>query len=456
MKFLMFTPMLVESAIGRMSRLVAHALIAHGHEVVVVRAECERLLTRPAHAFETDFVLWMDEARVCQSVSECDAVIYHIGDNFEFHEGCLAWLSRVPGVVCIHDFFLGHLFQGWANTNRQEADAILTQWYGPDITERFFEFPDGQAFIDATKDAAPLTEWIASQATGIVTHSHWGVPPLRRACAGPIRVVPLAYDAPKAVAGSQAYVPNEYGRMKLLTIGHVNANKRASSVIRAIAGSEVLRRNLVYRLVGPIEPDTLLDLSALANSLRVNLMISGKVDDAALASALVEADAICCLRWPSLEAASASTVEAMLYGKATIVTDTGFYSEIPSDCVIKISQENELEDLRAALEHLYTTPHDRAAMADRGQRWAERSFQPARYARELVDIALASQHLRPVVSTRNYFLRMMKDWGSSGALLNSHGTISALNAVNELMSVHDSRGSIGDEQTLRLPTSMQR
>jgi glycosyltransferase involved in cell wall biosynthesis len=453
MKFLMFTPVLEESAIGRMGRLVAHALVDQGHEVVVVRAECERMLTRPAQAFETDFVLWTDEVRVRRAVSECDAVIYQIGDNFEFHEGCLAWLPRAPGVVCLHDFFLGHLFHGWANTHRQEADAILTQWYGPDITERFFKFPDDQAFIEATKVAAPLTEWIASQATGVVTHSHWGVPQVSRACAGPIRVVPLAYDAPDAVAESRAYVANEYGRMKLLTIGHVNANKRASSVIRAIASSETLRRNLVYRLVGPIEPDTLLDLSALANSLRVNLMISGKVDNVALVSAVVEADAICCLRWPSLEAASASTIEAMLYGKATVVTDTGFYREIPNDCVIKISHENELEDLRAVLEHLYAAPDDRAAMADRGQRWAESSFQPARYARDLIDITVAALHLRPVVSARDHFLRMLKNWGSSGALLNARGTISALAAVNDLLGAHGSSASVSSEQTLQLPTS---
>ncbi|MFL9870949.1 glycosyltransferase [Paraburkholderia megapolitana] len=439
MKFLIFTPALKESAIGRMARIVAHALIDQDHEVVVVRAECGRMLSRPMHTFETDIILWTDEAHVLSAVSESDVVIYHIGDNFEFHEGCLAWLSRVPGVVCLHDFFVGHLFYSWAQTHRKEADTILERWYGADLTKQFFKFSDNAAFIEGTSVAAPCTEWIASQATGVITHSHWGTPQVSRACVGPVRVVPLAYDAPGASAGSETYVANQYGRMKLLTLGHVNTNKRVVSVIHAIAGSETLRRNLVYRLVGPVQADVAFELSALANSLRVNLMISGEVDDAALSSAVIEADAICCLRWPSLEAASASTIEALLYGKATIVTDTGFYREIPDDCVVKISHVNEIDVLRATLEYLYTKPEDRAAMADRGRRWAESSFRPAGYAKELVDIAAASQRVRPIVNANAHFDRMMKGWGASDALLNAPSTVSARAAMSNLLGKHINR-----------------
>lgn len=442
MKFLIFTPGLMESAIGRMVGLVTHALIDQCHEVVIVRAECERLLTRPTHEFATEVIRWTDEADVLQAVSECDVVVYQVGDNFEFHEGCLAWLSRVPGIVCLHDFFVGHLFYAWAQAHRREAEAILVRWYGSALAERFFKFPNNEAFIEDTSVAAPLTEWIASQATGVITHSRWGVPRVSRACAGPVRVVPLAYDAPGASAGERAHVPNQYGRMRLLTLGHVNTNKRVSSVIRAIGSSENLRRNLVYRLVGPIQADTVLELSSLANSLRVNLVISGEVGNAALASAVIEADAMCCLRWPSLEAASASTIEAMLYGKAAIVTDTGFYREIPDDCVAKVSHENEIEDLRTVLEHFYAAPDDRTAMASRGRRWAEGSFRPTGYANELVNIAAASQLLRPAIGASSYFLRMLESWGASDSLLNAQSTVSALSVINGLVSEHRSGDGI--------------
>lgn len=85
-----------------------------------------------------------------------------------------------------------------------------------------------------------------------------------------------------------------------------------------------------YRLIGAVEPEVMSSLSALAARLGVNLVISGEVDDNELERAFTESDVISCLRWPALEAASASAIEVlMLYGKAVIVTDTGFYADIP-------------------------------------------------------------------------------------------------------------------------------
>ena len=118
-------------------------------------------------------------------------------------------------------------------------------------------------------------------------------------------------------------------RFRVLTIGHVNTNKRAEAVIRAIGASSVLRERTVYRLVGAIRPEIADKLARLARETGVNITISGEVDDESMVDAIRQADVVSCLRWPALEAASASTIEALLYGKSTIVTDTGFYSEIP-------------------------------------------------------------------------------------------------------------------------------
>lgn len=149
-----------------------------------------------------------------------------------------------------------------------------------------FQVPRQPCIPGRNKDKAPLIEWIASQALGVITHSHWGTPRLKRSCAGPVRVVPLAYDAPGESLVSTDYQPNKFGRMKLLTIGHINRNKRVDNVIRAIAASPLLKQNVVYRLVGFIDPKTTLELTALANGLRVNLVISGPVNDTELASAV--------------------------------------------------------------------------------------------------------------------------------------------------------------------------
>jgi hypothetical protein len=61
-------------------------------------------------------------------------VIYQIGDNYDFHGGAIPWLDKLPGVVCLHDFFVAHLFNGWAQSNRQVAEEVLRLWYGDEVS----------------------------------------------------------------------------------------------------------------------------------------------------------------------------------------------------------------------------------------------------------------------------------------------------------------------------------
>jgi len=427
MNILIFTPAIKASAIGRMARLVTSALLDQGHEVSIVRGEGEAFLLRDTHEFGVDVISWKDDEEVWVALSRADLVVYQIGDNFDFHEGCVHWLPRAPGVVCLHDFFVGHLFYAWSQqpVHKHRAEVILERWYGKSTAEKFFKYPDNAAFILGTKDTAPLTEWIVSQALGVVTHSEWGAPRVRRSCPGPVRVVPLAYDAPGVSSVSSPHAAPLFGQFNLLTIGYINQNKRVAKVIEAIAASQLLRQNVVYRLVGHVEPHEALRLSALANGLRVRLVISGEVSDAGLAQAVNEADAISCLRWPSLEAASASAIEAMLFAKATMVTDTGFYREISDDCVEKISMENEVDNIGHALQRFYDAPDLRQRMGERARRFALETYSADRYARELVAMSDTAQKVRPLAKAKAHFVDVLTRWGASGDLLRDESVQSA-------------------------------
>jgi glycosyltransferase involved in cell wall biosynthesis len=417
MKLIIVTPTIKASAIGRMACLVTKALVSLGHTVVVVRAESKSLFDEPTHEFGVEMIRWDDDQRVIGASADADVAVYQIGDNYPYHQGCLEWIARLPGLVCLHDFFLGHLFYSWAERNREAADAILQQWYGEEGARVFFDPRSNPDFIARTSNVAPMTEWICSLATGVITHSRWGTPRVIRSCPGPVEVVPLAYDAPGDLSAVPTLPPLHAPIFRLLTIGHINPNKRVANVIRAIGRSPMLRAQCVYRLVGHIQPAAIIQLSALASSLRVNLVVTGEADDATLARAVAEADAVSCLRWPSLEAASASAIESMLYGKATIVTDTGFYRELPDDCVEKISHENEVTNVRDALERLYTNSAARAALGTRAKQWASSTYVPEGYAQRLIDISRASLKARAVIDAENFFKGVMQDWGATKDLI---------------------------------------
>src|SRR5690606_19915606 len=144
---------------------------------------------------------------------------------------CIHWLELAPGLVCLHDFFLGNLFNGWAQISRESADQVLLDWYGEHEANRYFSFSDVESFIEGTRHTTPMTEWICSQALAVIAHSHWGCDRVVASCPGPVRVVPLAYDLPlgETICGDEK--THRTAGLQLLTVGHINRNKRVESII---------------------------------------------------------------------------------------------------------------------------------------------------------------------------------------------------------------------------------
>jgi glycosyltransferase involved in cell wall biosynthesis len=232
-----------------------------------------------------------------------------------------------------------------------------------------------------------------------------------------VHIVPLAYEVLRCEEINDVYEYDRNDSFNILTIGHVNANKRAAQVIRAIGNSSLLNRRSVYRLVGKVQPEIARGLSGLAGGHKVNLIISGEVDDAALASALARADVVSCLRWPSLEAASASAIEAMLYRKATIVTDTGFFKELPESVVKKLDPGNEVASIQVALEYLASNSNSRSELGARAAAWARATFSAENYAFRILEIGKCIGRSDPKVAAVDHFVQLMNSWNASEGLM---------------------------------------
>ena len=411
MRLVIFSPASERSAIGRVVALVTRALAGQGHTIVIVRTEDASWIDSPTHVYPCEMVSWTNTDRVGAAVRSADGVIHHIGNSFDFHCGSLAWLPRTRGLVCLHDFFLGHLFWGWAVDRRAEAEEILRRWYGLDIAERYFAAATPETFIEATRETAPMTEWVASIADGVLTHSAWDIDRVLDVCPGPVSVVALAYDAPGRVA-REPRADGGSRRLTIMTFGHINPNKRAESVIRAIGGSARLRAETEYWVVGRIEPDMRAHLTSVASELQVRFTIAGEVDDATLQSFIARADVVCCLRVPALEAASASAIEAMMYAKPVIVADTGFYLELPADCVLRIDHKDEQRQIGLVLERVLDDEAGCRAIGARAERWARATFTAENYAARMVSACEAVRRARPILDDVRWFADRLAEWGA--------------------------------------------
>ncbi|VWX60493.1 Glycosyltransferase involved in cell wall bisynthesis [Burkholderiales bacterium 8X] len=435
MKFVIFSPFGLPSAIGRVTALLVAAMVRQGHTAVVVRTEVEAFIATPTHPCAAPVIDWTNDAAVREAAGSADGLIYQIGNNYNYHCGGLHWLRRLPGIICLHDFLVAHMFAEWAQDHRDEACEILRNWYGEDAPVEFFSPTNQWEFVEIATRHYPMTEWVCSLGSAVVAHSHWGMKRVAASCAGPLRVLPLPYDAPGASSSPQRSLQTE--RLEILTVGHVNANKRIDSVIRAIGSSDVLAQNVTYRLCGRIEPAMAATLSELATAEAVELVISGEIDDSGLQQAMHRAEVVCCLRWPSFESASATAIEALLYGKALVVTDAAFYGELPDECVRKISPDDEIAELRLALENLLVDREGRVAMAQRGQAWAVRTFEADGYVTQLASLARDTAAAQPILDMTAAFVGYFEGWGATLEIMTAKqiaGPLAIFEGVHPLMS----------------------
>ena len=405
---------------------VVKALMESGHQITVVATDAHPLDFTKTHVFDTSVIHWTNQASVSTKAITCDQLVYHIGDNYGFHVGAIKWISRMPGLTCLHDFYLGNLFYGnyAIDRNHQHYFNVVKQLYGEATANDYFIPMSAVDRIERTFQSAPMTEWIASLSSGLITHSSWGLDRITKHFSGPTRVIPLSYLTPHIDIDS---APSVSDKIRILTVGHMNPNKRIDSIIEAISGSPHLKQYATLQLVGPISADHSGKIKALADKLGVSISIHGSVDEDLLRRFFVDADISCCLRNPTLEAASASTIEAMQYGKAVIVLDHGFYKELPDDCVCKIPVDNEITGLRNQLELLCKDQAYRKRLGEKAKNYAIHTFRPEQYARNIIEMCAqvpkASICRDRVNQATQYYKTMLESWGAGNSVLSHQDVV---------------------------------
>jgi glycosyltransferase involved in cell wall biosynthesis len=390
-----FTPYQRASAIAKFSSLVVPVLAARGHSITLFSSDKQPPIEHRRLPEGIELLHWSLFETAPEVADAYDVIVYNVGDHPENHFGVLKLIDRYTGVCIFHDFYLVDLFLGWCATEIEKplAHFIVASIYGEQIAKEFWARIGQPDFQNWAASHVPMTEWVARKALAAVAHAPFYKQRLADSSAGPVRVIPLAYNAPANVVS----IRDQNSPVRILTVGVVNPNKRVEAVINAVASSPALRSRCEYNIVGRIEPSYRAELQSLIaeSGLEDAVHVHGEVSDFELHWRFVEADVLACLRWPALEGASASCIEAMSYAKAVIVTDTGFYSSIPSDCVLKVSLAREAQELAQHLEMVVVDVNERNALGKRAQDWAKREYAPEKYSERIEPLLEAAAEERP-------------------------------------------------------------
>ena len=409
MKIAWFSPLSERSAIGRASTYIVREL-AKGADVEFWHFE-----KGPLHPVNEAKLVYAPSADLSRLAS-FDLVVYNFGNHLPFHGEIYDVSRQHPGLVVLHDFVMHHFFAALYLEARRDPAAYLAEmehWYG--VAGRAAGERSVQGIPVWETDEVvdfPLVERCTEGALGVIAHSEYLLDAVRRSYSGPTRKINLPYELPAAAGAAgrgSIGVPDD--QLMVLTIGHVNANKRVHATL------EALPEGMHLVVAGPSDPNyqKRLDRIVVERGLGGRVHFLGRVSDEVLHTCLAAADICVNLRWPAIEGASASVIEEMLHRKAVIVTDVGFYRELPDDGVVKIDPAAEHVGLVSALQSLRDRA-ERDALGGRAKAYAEATFRADSYARDLTRFGWEVRYAQPLLDLTDRIAQEMRRMKVSGEM----------------------------------------
>jgi glycosyltransferase involved in cell wall biosynthesis len=305
---------------------------------------------------------------------QADVRLYHVGNDAEAHGWIVDALRRRPGVVVLHDFVLHHLVVGLTFARGDAAGYLAAMEREGGLVGRLLAYAvlDNKLppLWETRPEDFPLAGEVLDHANALIVHSRYVERRVRESgYRGPIVRIPhpawpVPELAPAGVEGSPLYG----------CFGHLNESKRVAELLAAFARLRARRPQARLLLVG--------SLSTRLGRLELpeGVLREEYVPEDRLWALMAACDAIVSLRSPTMGETSGSAIRALSLGKPLVVSDVGWFAELPRDAVLKVPvDEREEATLLAALEAL-ADEGVRRSMGERARALVEREHRLDRVA----------------------------------------------------------------------------
>ena len=278
-----------------------------------------------------------------------ERVIYHFG-NSHFHAYMFDLLEKVPGVVVLHDLYLGDLnyYQEWHLMNPGWYSNELYLSHGYKSVENYTCDHD----IHTSIKNDPGSYKIFKNASNVIVHSVFAkelaLKNYPNYQSDNCHVVPLLRQP--AVLGRRDKARDTLGidseDYVVCSFGLLGQHKLNSQIIAAwISSSLEIEDSCKLVFVGELAKDDYGDALLKLIGERTDIVITGWVDDVTYKNYLSAADAAVQLRSESRGETSAAVLDCLNYGLATIVNACGSMVELAGDGVILLNHEKDSDEL---------------------------------------------------------------------------------------------------------------
>ncbi|HYG12202.1 MAG TPA: glycosyltransferase family 4 protein [Pyrinomonadaceae bacterium] len=314
-------------------------------------------------------------------LGDYDAVIYHLGNDHRYHAGIYEAARAFPGIVVLHDFALHTFFLGLARA-RENINIYLDELeacHGALVRAQAEEMLKRGGTTPAQAQAVlfPLNQRIVRNAEALIVHSEWS----RSRLAVIAPSVPIAqinhHVLPEDTRRHSP--PAQPERIEIASFGHITTEKGIERTLRVLA--QLSRSfNFHYTLVGQPEG---FDVSALvrAHGLSQRVTVTGYVSMEEFKERIRTCDIAVNLRERTVGETSGSVCRVMAAGVPAVVSNIGWFAELPGDAVLKVDPgENADAMLHAALHKLLEDASLRAQLGTNAKRFVAREFAIERSA----------------------------------------------------------------------------
>ena len=333
-----------------------------------------------------------------------DLAVYQMG-NGPSHDFVYDLVSRVPGLLVLHDLVLHHAraaqfleaeaVRAWradpaSVVARERAKPVLEAWRA----ELEYSYPAQGARLFATQlgtvgallpYAYPLFRIPVEASRLVAVHNRFMVEAIREelpgvevACA-PMPVSRVDVDA-RAVSALRARLGFAASDLVVGVFGLLTPEKRPLAVARAVARAAAAHPGLRLLLVGPVPDRDRLEAELERLGVRGRTVLTGRIPLPELAAHIEAADVVAHLRYPTARETSAALLRVLAQGRPTIVSDLEHQADLPADAVLRVDVADEEAALGASLARLAGDADLRRELARAAAAFVSRDHAPARVA----------------------------------------------------------------------------
>jgi glycosyltransferase involved in cell wall biosynthesis len=275
-----------------------------------------------------------------------DIPVYQMGNN-QIHQFIYDTLLQYPGIVVLHDIFL-HGFLWNMSLSKGDRHKYI----------EMFEYCYGTKGVNVAQIAVstgvfpefeyPLIKKIIDRSLAVVSHSEYGINQIMRENR---QTIVKKMNQPYTIRGQGKEIKHDQIKADLgvtrffpivTSFGFIYPHKRYSVILKSFKRFLAFYPDAILILVG----EDMMNIRQMISSLGLakSVLISGYVPHDKVQQYLDISDFCINLRYPTAGETSRSVLQIMASQKPVIVSDVGWFSELPNNACLKIGVDDSEEE----------------------------------------------------------------------------------------------------------------